>query len=89
MALQAILYEGSQPRRKTLSFIEVDKPSDLKKRPFLRGIGRLLAPTRGTVDALSWELSGTANASPLFSPYCARNPQDLPWRIDEPSHHRA
>ena len=64
-------------------------PSELKKRPSIRGVGRLLAPTQKMANSSLKELSEAATASPPFPPYGARNPQGLPWRMDAPSRHRA
>ena len=89
MALHACLGAGLQPKTETPSRTEVDVPSELKKRPSLRGIGHLLAPTQEMANSSSKELSEAANASPPFSPYCSRVPQDLPWRGAKPSLHRA
>ena len=89
MALQGLLDGCPQPQSKAPSFVEVDVPSELKKRPFLRGIGRLATPAEEMANSFSQELPEAANASPPSPPYCSRNPQDLPWRIGKTSRRRA
>ena len=64
VALRALLEEGPQPTTKTSSFIEVDIPSELKKRLLLRGIGRLATSARETANSSSKELLEASNASP-------------------------
>ena len=46
MALQGLLGEGPQPQSEAPPFAEADFPSELKKRPLLRGIGCLATPAR-------------------------------------------
>ena len=88
LALNSLLRSDSKPKPKPASFTEVDIPQELKKKN-LQNIGRLLLPTQDMVNSFSKELSEAAAAFPPYTPYCARAPQDLPWRLDKPSHTRA
>ena len=89
LALNMLIETDAPAKTKAPPFTEVDIQEELKKRPYLKGIGRLLMPTQEMVNSFSKELAEAAAAFPPFSPYCARSPQDLPWRLDKLSHTRA
>ena len=89
MALRAIPDAGSQPQPKLPSFAEFDIPSELKGRATLRALGRLPMPPEELANSFPKEVSGAANACRPYSPYCARFPQEFPWRMDKPSRRRA
>ena len=89
LALNMLIETDAPAKTKAPPFAEVDIQEELKKRPYLKGIGRLLMPTQEMVNSCSKELAEAAAAFPPFSPYCALSPQDLPWRLDKLSHTRA
>ena len=64
-------------------------PAEPKKRPWVRGLGRLLSPSQEMVDSFSEELAGAQFAAPPYSAYCARDSAQLSQRIDDPSRTRA
>ena len=89
LALNMLIETDAPVKTKAHPFTEVDIQEELKKRPYLKNIGRLLMPTQEMVNSFSKELAEADTAFPPFSPYCARSPQDLPWRLDKLSHNRA
>ena len=72
------LQSGRAPRPKSAPFCEADAPSDLRKRPWPRGLGRLLSPPREMVNSLPKELAGKRAPSPPYSSYCARDASHPP-----------
>ena len=76
--LYSPLQSSRAPRPKSAPFCEAGAPSDLRKRPWPRGLGRLLSPPREMVNSLSKELAGKQAPSPPYSSYCARDASHLP-----------
>ena len=89
LALKQLVENDSPPTQNSVKFVEVDIPSDMDEKWYLKMIPKILFPTQDMVNSFSKELSEAQSAYPPYSPFCVRSPMEVPWRIDSPAHARA
>ena len=75
-------YRLLQPRctlcTQSASFIEVDIPAELKKRPTLRGLRRLLSPSQGMANSFPQRTRRGAVCATSFLPILPSRPAPVP-----------